>query len=131
MSSEADSSLPIHIGAKLVDAVLDLKSEVGRLAGQIDGLNASVGDLHGRVSQSLTRDEFAALMAGTRPKRPTTDQAKTTRDWLTGAHKRIGLLLSAIALLVVLGGAAIWMANAYQTLQRAQAVLISVDGGAR
>ncbi len=133
-----DDSLPVHVGTAMLDAVLDLKQEVGSLGGKIDGLNKSVGDLHGRVSQSMTRDECASLMANTRHQRkPSAETAPAPapdpkpESWWKGAQTKLAVILATITLLALVGGAGLWMFNAYQTLSKAQVALQRLDGGSR
>jgi hypothetical protein len=127
-----EDSLPVHVGTTLIDAVLELKEQVGELSGKIDGLNSTVGDLHGRVAQTMTRDECASLMAGHRHPRPTPEAPMPPPEgWWKRAQTRLGVIVTIVTLVALLGGAATWMVGAYQTIQRAEVALKKLDGGNR
>lgn len=140
MPPREDSSMPIHIGQTIVSGMLEIKEDIGELTGKVEGMQASLSEINARVSHTVTREECAANIA--RLKKGPTDssgypairvparQSPEPPDSLwEKAHKRIGVLISAAILLGLVGGTAIWMANAYQTIQRAQATIAKLDGG--
>lgn len=137
--SKEESSLPVHLNARLVDAVLELKEGVGRVEGKIDGLNQAVSDLHGRVAQSMTRDECASKHAGLFPPRHRPGSASTPKiplsmlphgrdddadSWWKRAQVRVGVLTGLIVLLTTLGGGFYFMASEYNDSKLAKKKLM-------
>ena len=112
--------MPIHIGQTIINGVMDLKEEVGKLSGKIDGMQSTVGDLHGRVSQCMTRDECASLHSGQRRAPTPSTEARKAVEWWAKKRNQIAVISGSLVLLVMLGTAFYWMSSAYTVIQKAR-----------
>lgn len=122
-----DSSLPIHIGHTIIDGMMELKEEVGKLSGQIGGLQTSIGDLHGRIAQCMTRDECAAIHSGKR-RNPSVETRKREGDWLDRTQKKVAIIAGMLVILGVLGTAFYWMSSAYTVIEKARVEIRAANG---
>jgi hypothetical protein len=129
-----DSSLPIHIGHTIIDGMMELKEEVGKLSGQIGGLQSSIGDLHGRIAQCMTRDECAAMHSGKRrtPSMEALQQERARKkaagEWLDRAQKKVAITAGLLLIIGTLCTAFYWMSSAYSVIQKARVEIKASNG---
>lgn len=130
--SQEDLSVPHHVTTKLVDVIFELKSDVGRVEGKVDGINSTLGDMNGRISQAVTRPEcaaqHAALVSGKKgsastPKIPLSMLPHDEDGWKK-AQVRIGVFSGLLVLLITIGSGFYYMATEYNEQRRAKEQLV-------
>ena len=108
----------------IMNALLKLENTTGKLTGVVEKLEGEYTDLRRENSRFATRDELhehaqqcPGNIRATRTRRPTSGNVPKLNLWQT-AQQRLGVILSVLTLLSIVGGAWWWSVNAASVVQK-------------
>lgn len=119
MPKPDDSSLPIHIGQTVVNGMMDLKEEVGKLNGKVDGVIVTISELRAHQNTLMTREECARIQSQRRWK-PSSEVRKERSEWWANTRNKVAVVAGLIVIACTMGGAFYWMSSAYNVIQKAR-----------